>query len=331
MSFRDQSLRSLIQQNLKKTLPLKPEEKISYESSLSNWGNYFQERIEIPTGHGDLIGYLTLPQPDSCLFVLQHGAGSSAMSFAPMIPELLSESENKGGFLSLDLRAHGETNVQPETDMSLQALTNDFVHAVQYVQNIFRLEEKLILVGHSLGGSICTEAAYEKRLPNVSGLVIIDAIEGSAIESFNYMRRYISTRPASFSSVEEAISWHLKTLTIRQSSSACITVPSLLVPSEDKSCYTWRTDLASTSPFWSDWFTGLSDKFLTAACGKLLIVAAADRLDKSLIIGQMQGKYQLEISPASGHFVHEDAPVQMASLLIKFWHRNQPLVLPLKF
>ncbi|EPY53802.1 carboxyl methyl esterase [Schizosaccharomyces cryophilus OY26] len=330
MTFRDQSLRMLIQQNLRKKVPLKPEEKFPYEPSLCNWGNYFQERLEIPTGNGDIVGYLTLPQPDSCLFVLQHGAGSSAMSFGPMVHELLSESEHKVGFLSLDLRAHGETSVKPEKDMSLQTLTNDFVHAVQYVQNMFHLEGKMILVGHSLGGSICTEAAVQKRLPNVSGLVMIDAVEGTAMESFSYMRRYVITRPTSFSSVEEAISWHLKTLTIRQRTSACITVPSLLIPSEDRSCYTWRTDLNATSPFWSGWFTGLDDKFLKAACGKMLIVAGADRLDKSLIIGQMQGKYQLEISPASGHFVHEDVPSQMASLLIKFWHRNQPLVLPKK-
>jgi protein phosphatase methylesterase 1 len=51
----------------------------------------------------------------------------------------------------------------------------------------------------------------------------------------------------------------------------------------------WRTDLASTQPFWEDWFVGLSRKFLEAKGGKLLLLAGTDRLDKELMIGQMQG------------------------------------------
>ena len=52
----------------------------------------------------------------------------------------------------------------------------------------------------------------------------------------------------------------------------------------------WRTDLASTQPFWETWFRGLSEKFLTAKGGKLLLLAGTDRLDTELIVGQMQGQ-----------------------------------------
>jgi protein phosphatase methylesterase 1 len=51
----------------------------------------------------------------------------------------------------------------------------------------------------------------------------------------------------------------------------------------------WRTDLAATKPFWEDWFVGLSKKFLEAKGGKLLLLAGTDRLDKELMVGQMQG------------------------------------------
>ena len=49
------------------------------------------------------------------------------------------------------------------------------------------------------------------------------------------------------------------------------------------------TDLAKTEPFWESWFVGLSKKFLEARGGKLLLLAGTDRLDKELMIGQMQG------------------------------------------
>ena len=53
----------------------------------------------------------------------------------------------------------------------------------------------------------------------------------------------------------------------------------------------WRTDLAATQPYWEGWFAGLSKMFLEAKGGKLLLLAGTDRLDKELMIGQMQGTF----------------------------------------
>jgi protein phosphatase methylesterase 1 len=92
----------------------------------------------------------------------------------------------------------------------------------------------------------------------------------------------------------------------------------------------WITDLIGTRPYWTEWFQGLSDKFLNSGTAKLLILAGTDRLDKPLIIGQMQGKFQLQIFPDAGHFLQEDAPGKTAGCLIEFWKRNKRLVLPPK-
>jgi len=96
--------------------------------------------------------------------------------------------------------------------------------------------------------------------------------------------------------------------------------------------WTWRTDLATTQLFWENWFGGLSSKFLTARGGKLLLLAGTDRLDKELMIGQMQGKYQLQVFPDAGHFVQEDLPEKTAAALVEFWKRNDgtKLILPPK-
>ena len=53
--------------------------------------------------------------------------------------------------------------------------------------------------------------------------------------------------------------------------------------------WVWRTDLSATSDYWENWFGGMSSKFLSARGGKLLLLAGTDRLDKELMIGQMQG------------------------------------------
>jgi protein phosphatase methylesterase 1 len=120
---------------------------------------------------------------------------------------------------------------------------------------------------------------------------------------------------------------------------------------------------------------------LEAKGGKLLLLAGTDRLDKELMIGQMQGwflslsyhylsiylfipiiihllhtcyplvyfilfffsntlhalsltlgKYQLQVLPDAGHFIHEDQPAKTAQILVDFYKRNDrsALVLPPK-
>jgi pimeloyl-ACP methyl ester carboxylesterase len=64
-----------------------------------------------------------------------------------------------------------------------------------------------------------------------------------------------------------------------------------------------------------DWFTGLSSKFLAARTARLLVLAGTDRLDKELMIGQMQGKYQLVVVPGVGHMLHEVCVSQQGFLL----------------
>lgn len=65
-------------------------------------------------------------------------------------------------------------------------------------------------------------------------------------------------------------------------------------------------NLKATKPFWKDWFMNTGDKFLNttlASGGKVLVLVGHERLDKSLTIAQMQGKFQLTVIPKSGHIV----------------------------
>ncbi len=87
--------------------------------------------------------------------------------------------------------------------------------------------------------------------------------------------------------------------------------------------YTWRVDLASSEPHWPGWFEGLSQKFLSVPASKLLLLAGVDRLDRDLTVGQMQGKFQMQVLPQAGHAVHEDVPDKVADVVATFLVRNK--------
>lgn len=104
--------------------------------------------------------------------------------------------------------------------------------------------------------------------------------------------------------------------------SARISVPPLFTASPSGGSVLWRTDLLKTEPYWHGWFADLSAKFLSCKCAKLLVLAGADSLDKPLMIGQMQGKFQLSVFTDVGHCLQEDAPERLAALIYEFYQRN---------
>ena len=66
---------------------------------------------------------------------------------------------------------------------------------------------------------------------------------------------------------------------------------------EGQQVWVWRTPLERTQPFWAGWYRGLSEAFLKVPAPKVLMLAGTDRLDKPLMVGQMQGRFQLSLLP----------------------------------
>lgn len=60
---------------------------------------------------------------------------------------------------------------------------------------------------------------------------------------------------------------------------------------------------------------------LNVTAPKLLLLAGVDRLDKELMVGQMQGKFQMQVLPQCGHAVHEDSPENVADAIANFMIR----------
>lgn len=354
------------------------------------WTTYFERELFLKEEAGTDGGsnnkplivthhaYLTSPVGKGPLFVTHHGAGSSGLSFAVLSAEIRKRLPN-AGILSLDARGHGSTTIittsfpgeettqqtQPPLDLSLSTLATDLFTVIQLTKSAMRWPElpPIILVGHSMGGAVVTELAKSCRLgPSLLGYAVLDVVEGSAMDALQSMQTYLSTRPQGFATLKDGIEWHVRSRTIRNSTSARTSVPGLLAPVEElqreqlrqpstgvvagagteegtgmaavavAKPWRWKTDLAATQPFWEDWFVGLSKKFLEARGGKMLLLAGTDRLDTELTIGQMQGKYALQVFPEAGHFIHEDLPEKTAIALVDFHRRNDrsQLVLPPK-
>ncbi|KAI9262033.1 Alpha/Beta hydrolase protein [Sporodiniella umbellata] len=293
------------------------------------WQDYFEESKDIAIdGTEDVFRiYQTAPAKENGpIFVMHHGAGSSALSFGWSAKYVCEITQRECGVLAIDCRGHGATKAK-DSDYTLERLANDLISVIKLT---LRVDQDIILVGHSMGGPVMVRIAKKKVLKSVLGVAVLDVVEGSAVEGLASMTAFLNSRPKHFGSYEQAIHWSLQSNTIRNPESSRLSIPPLLQPGKKEDTLEWITDLHFTQPYWSEWFTGLSEDFLTSGTAKLLILAGTDRLDKTLIIGQMQGKFQLEIFPEAGHFLQEDTPMKTARCLVDFWKRNRRLVLPPK-
>lgn len=267
-----------------------------------HWSDYFaqefylERRSNSDTAHAKFHVYLTPPSSSKApLLVLHHGAGSSALSFALFAKEV-RKLMPEIGILAVEARDHGSVVWGPEghvdTDLSIDLLSQDLVDMLHLTKSKMAWKElpTVVLIGHSLGGAVVTDTANKGILGNkLLGYAVLDVVEGSAMEALKHMQTYLASRPKSFPSLEAAIEWHIRSRTLRNPQSARASVPSLLLQTPEGR-WTWRTELSSTEAYWENWFSGMSSKFLGGKGAKLLLLAGTDRLDKELMIGQMQGK-----------------------------------------
>ncbi|KAF9736290.1 hypothetical protein PMIN06_008275 [Paraphaeosphaeria minitans] len=309
-----------------------------------HWSDYFAHEfyLERPASpmsrHAKFHVYLTPPaSPKANLLVLHHGAGSSALSFALMAKEVRKLMPDVG-ILAVEAREHGsvvwDAEGHVDADLSVDVLGQDLVDMIQLTANKIGWAElpTMVLIGHSLGGAVVTHVANKGTLGSkVLGFAVLDVVEGSAMDALKHMQSYLKSRPKTFPNLPAAIEWHIRSRTLRNPQAARASVPSLLLQTPD-GMWAWRTELGSTEAYWENWFNGMSAKFLGGKGAKLLILAGPDRLDKELMIGQMQGKFQLQVFPAAGHFLQEDLPEKTAEVIVEFVKRNDrsTLILPPK-
>lgn len=280
------------------------------------WKGHFEEEqdVSIPDSQNTFHVYTTGTE-GAVVFCL-HGAGYSGLSFA-LVAGMMKE---KVRVVAMDLRGHGLSQTDNDTDLSTETICKDVFDVIYSMYG--NAAPSIVLVGHSMGGAIAVHCAAKRKLPTLAGLVVLDVVEGTALASLVHMQKVLSNRPLHFSSVEKAIEWTVRGGSLRNADSARISVPSTLKYNEDKDCYVWLTPLEKTEDHWKGWYQGLSDLFLSCPVPKLLVLAGTDRLDRSLTIGQMQGKFQMIVLRHTGHAIQEDVPDELARIVLNFVSRN---------
>ncbi len=257
--------------------------------------------------------------------VLLHGAGLNSLSWAG-VAKLFKQNPTYWVF-AYDFRGHGNTDCgNDDENLSIDNLVQDTIDVLLHVYGLKRELLQFVLVGHSAGAAVAIKTAIslqKSKELKVEGVVCLDFVEGTAVQSMEHTKQVVNKRPHAFVSLEAAIKWSVESGQIHNLQSARISVPLQLKFDSSSQTYVWRTKLEKTDVFWKDWFINSSSLFLEFSGAKMLLLANTDRLDKVLTIAQMQGKFQLKVLSSVGHFLHEEDPFHVHEELLHYLHHFQ--------
>jgi pimeloyl-ACP methyl ester carboxylesterase len=114
-------------------------------------------------------------------YLLVHGAWHGAWCWNKVVPEMQAKGQN---VISIDLPGHGK-----DTTNADNITLNDYVQKVVSVAK--ELKGEVILVGHSMGGVVISQAAEYLGTGKVSKLVYLDAFLPKNGESVSGLARLI--------------------------------------------------------------------------------------------------------------------------------------------
>jgi protein phosphatase methylesterase 1 len=273
------------------------------------WSDYWDRKFTVTVaGRGNFNAYST-EGASNYVVICVHGAGHSGLSFSLLAKSLRGIIP----FIAIDLKCHGDTPGDESLDLGLDSLVAD---VLGFCQQVRPENSHLILLGHSLGGSIIAKVACQMK---VSSTIVIDTIEGTAVESMPYMKQVLEIRPKSFRSPDACIEYVHTAGEMSNRDSAVVSCGGRF--KEVDGYWYWRTELMKCEKDWIGWFQGFAASYLGNESYKVLVLPDINRLDTPFTIAHMSGKFQLEVILNTNHCVHEDDPKHMATMLLKLAKR----------
>ncbi|XP_061921768.1 protein phosphatase methylesterase 1-like [Entelurus aequoreus] len=327
------------------------------------WQEYFDQMEDVNVGQADSRDIFRVYKAghEGPLLVLLHGGGHSALSWAVFTTAIAARVCCR--VLAMDLRGHGDTLVRQSDDFSTQTMSSDIANVVRACYGETPPPIVLIGHGvggaiavHTSGNELLPTTVGLVAIDVVEGSAmealhsIQNFLKGRP-KSFKSMDHAIewSVKSGQIRNLESArvsMVGQIKRCEVEETDSLeqASPVSDVVVEcneefydqsydkdnaatevslSEGQSVYRWRIDLSKSEKYWDGWFRGTSNLFLSCNLPKLLLLAGIDRLDRDLTIGQIQGKFMMQVLPPCGHAVQEDKPDKVADAVASFLLRHK--------
>ena len=279
------------------------------------------ERAEVLL-HGQRIGYRA--EGSGSVLVLLHGIAGTSATWDDLIPRLSARHR----VLAPDLLGHGES-AKPEGDYSLGAYANmlrDFLEVLGH--------ERATLVGHSLGGGIALQFAYQ--FPERCERLVLVSSGGLGREVHPVLRA------AALPGAEVVLPW--LSVAARQSVGRVVhALGSLGLRASADLEESWRSFVSLEEPDARRAFLhtvrGIIDLhgqrvsahdrlYLAAELPTLILWGERDRLIPVRHAREAHERIpgsRLEVFPGAGHFSWRDEPRRFAEVLLDFMKTTTPL------
>lgn len=131
----------------------------------------------------------------ACLMI--HGFGEGGYVWDSLLPTIASHYDA----IALDLRGHGDSEWDAKVRYDVPTHIKDVVQVVRALDL-----QRLVLVGHSMGGEIAIHVAAECA-DRVAGLVIVDFGPSLNPEGLAMVRAEVEAADRVYASVEDYASW----------------------------------------------------------------------------------------------------------------------------
>ena len=273
-------------------------------------------QLDARTLHGRRFGP---PGDIQALFI--HGWLDNLESFTPLVPYL----ETTVAGISIDLTGHGASEHYPHDihDVTVVDWVIDILAACEHIS-----EKPLLLVGHSLGGGLCTMAAG--LMPErVKGLVLLDGIVPIPAEESEFctrFRMYLEAKKKAmirgdkvYTDLTSVIEARLKAGDVSRESATRIVTRNVAL---HKQGFLWSTDPRLKLPTVNRLTHGqLMSVVQEVRCRTVLFKALKRemQIDDALFEVYARSIRNIEIFEVNtSHYVHADIPEKVAQIIQEF-------------
>ena len=87
-----------------------------------------------------------------------------------------------------------------------------------------------------MGGALAVHTALLDKINGLVGVVVVDVVEGTALDALSSMQSFLRGRPKNFPSIDNAVEWALRTAQVKNVEAARVSMPGQLINSKTGEC-----------------------------------------------------------------------------------------------